>query len=293
MNLKEKCKSCLANKQIESVADKDEKKREEYAEFVRDIIARESDKKCTPWIIGQLNDKYDELFPNERSFREYNKSFNMLVLKIENEIEERILNSEDPIMMAIKYAASGNYIDYSQSYEISGDGLLKVMDKVLDQKVDEVSLNKFKNDLDKAKKLAYLTDNCGEVVLDKVFVKVLKKLYPELDITVIVRGKEAGNDATMDDVVEIGLDKITKCIGNGTNMPGTVFESINDESKEALKNADVVIAKGLGNFEGLYGESPLNPYFIFLCKCDMFTELFGLEMFSLVFSKEEDIKTKY
>jgi len=55
------------------------------------------------------------------------------------------------------------------------------------------------------------------------------------------------------------------------------------------KNADVIISKGQGNFESLYGEG-VNPYFIFLCKCELFVRRFQLKQYESVFMKEERIK---
>ena len=63
----------------------------------------------------------------------------------------------------------------------------------------------------------YITDNCGEIVLDKLVIKVLKSYYPDLDITVIVRGFPVVNDATMEDALETGLADVVTVIGNGSD----------------------------------------------------------------------------
>ena len=95
-----------------------------------------------------------------------------------------------------------------------------------------------------AEKLVYLTDNCGEIVLDKVFIKHIKAAYPQLQITVVVRGRNVINDATMEDAEEGGLTDIVPCIGNGTGAPGTVRKSLSAEAKQVIMDADVVISKG-------------------------------------------------
>ena len=74
-------------------------------------------------------------------------------------------------------------------------------------------------------------------------------------------------------------------------MPGTVMKELSGEARDALLGADVVIAKGQGNFESLFG-SGLNPYYLFLCKCELFVRRFGLPQYASVFAKEEDIEIR-
>ena len=163
--------------------------------------------------------------------------------------------------------------------------LQTILDRAKDEKVSREIYRSFREDLDRARTLVYLTDNCGEIVLDKLFIKLLKERYENLQITVIVRGKDVINDATMEDAEEVGLTDLVTCIGNGSDAPGTVLEEISEEARRHILQADVIISKGQGNFESLAG-CGLHPYFLFLCKCDLFTERFGLERFSSVFMKE-------
>ena len=104
-------------------------------------------------------------------------------------------------------------------------------------------------------------------------------LYPELEIKVIVRGAPVLNDVTKEDVDQVGLSDLVTIIENGTAIAGTCMEEINEESRTAMEEADVILSKGQGNFETLIG-CGLNVYYIFLCKCDMFAEKFQVEKFS-------------
>jgi hypothetical protein len=71
-------------------------------------------------------------------------------------------------------------------------------------------------------------------------------------------------------------------IENGTDIPGTQLDEINIKSKAVIDNADLILAKGQGNFETLFG-CDKNIYYIFLCKCDLFTKRFNIEKFKGVF----------
>ena len=102
----------------------------------------------------------------------------------------------------------------------------------------------------------------------------------------MVRGGIASNDATMEEAEEIGLTNVVPVIGNGVAIMGTVKEQLSEEAKEKIQNADIIIAKGMGNFESMYQEG-MNPYYLLLCKCELYKEIFGVEMFQPIFCKEE------
>ena len=136
--------------------------------------------------------------------------------------------------------------------------------------------------------MAYITDNAGEIVLDKVFVEILKTLYPELEIGVIVRGTPVLNDATFMDAEDVGLTKIVEVISNGTDVPGTPLDEVSETALKWIESADLCIAKGQGNFETLRGCGK-NIYYLFLCKCELFVRKFGVERFTPVLSNETRI----
>ena len=71
----------------------------------------------------------------------------------------------------------------------------------------------------------------------------------------------------------------------------TVKEQLSKEARKQLDSADVIIAKGMGNFESMYQEG-INPYYLFLCKCDLFTRRFGVKLFDPIFCKEERLDIK-
>ncbi len=119
-------------------------------------------------------------------------------------------------------------------------------------------------ELGKAKKLLYLTDNCGEIVI--------KERYPQLSVTVMVRGKAVINDATEEDAIQVGMTEITRVVNNGTGIAGTCLEQMPEVPFQEVDEADVIIAKGHGNYETLRG-CDRNVFYLFLCKCEMFGKI--------------------
>ena len=204
-------------------------------------------------------------------------------------VEEKIRTSADPLETALLYARIGNYIDFAALENVSQETMLKLLENENQEPLSQTEYANFQTDLSTAKTLVYLTDNCGEIVLDKLAVKILKEKYPQLNITVIVRGYPVVNDATMEDAEEIGLTDIVKVTGNGSNVGGTWFPGLSNEARTLLEQADVILAKGQGNFETM-NDCGLNVYYLFLCKCDLFQRRFHAKALQGMFLNERRIQ---
>lgn len=219
------------------------------------------------------------------------KAFNQVMLEKENQIKKQIRQSGDSLLSALQYAMAGNFIDMHAVNDIRPEDLDRVLNSAPTLTVDETLYRAFRKELSHAKSMVYLHDNAGEIVMDKLFLKVIKSLYPDLVVTSVVRGMPVVNDATMQDAEKIGLCDIVGVIENGTDIPGTQLDCVNAQTLKAINNANIIISKGQGNFETLYGCGK-NIYYIFLCKCDLFVKRFGLPRFSGVFANENSLKFK-
>lgn len=287
MKLNPFCMCCALNKQEQKIRHyPDMEKKTEYMKKVMALMVNTEEKDCAPSLSVDIQKLYSSFWncPME-DFTEIKKEFNQLMLNMEVSIEDKIRKSNDPLEKALLYARIGNYIDFAALSNVDQSTVITLLDEKSSEALDEKEYKNFLHDLSSAKKLVYLTDNCGEVVLDKMAVKILKEQYPNLDITVIVRGYPVVNDATMEDAEEIGLTDLVKVIGNGSNVGGTWIPGINSESRELLYNADLIIAKGQGNFETL-NDCGLNIYYLFLCKCDLFQRRFHAENLQGMFLNE-------
>lgn len=287
MKLNPFCMCCALNKQEQKIRHyPDMEKKTEYMKKVMALMANTEEKDCSPSLSVDIQKLYSSFWncPME-DFTEIKKEFNQLMLNMEVSIEDKIRKSNDPLEKALLYARIGNYIDFAALSNVDQSTVITLLDEKSSEALDEKEYKNFLHDLSSAKKLVYLTDNCGEVVLDKMAVKILKEQYPNLDITVIVRGYSVVNDATMEDAEEIGLTDLVNVIGNGSNIGGTWIPGISSESRELLYNADLIIAKGQGNFETL-NDCGLNIYYLFLCKCDLFQRRFHAENLQGMFLNE-------
>ena len=289
MKLSAYCMFCLVQRQEENIRhNKDENLKSEYMREVLRIIASSPGNVTAPVVVADINRLHQKYFGAAYSFDQLKEEYNKLMLKEEKWIHNVIKTSEDTLLTAIKFARAGNYIDFGAMGSIDSNKLKSLLASAKEEELSITEYNTFKNDLQSAKRLVYLTDNCGEIVLDKLLITIMKELYPSLDVTVIVRGKPVINDATLEDARITGLTSITTVIGNGTQIAGTQLDVVSEEAGRIIASADVIISKGQGNFETLHG-CGRNIYYLFLCKCDWFVNRFGLERYKGVFINERNV----
>ncbi|MDR1975412.1 MAG: ARMT1-like domain-containing protein [Campylobacteraceae bacterium] len=181
------------------------------------------------------------------------------------ECEELLKNSKEPLLCAAKIAVAGNVMDLASkiSYDLKDE--LKNITR-LKFEIDDFSL--LKTALESAREVVYICDNAGEEIFDKLFIRTIKELYPLTNIYYLTRGKPIINDITYEEALESGLDECAKVLDSGVPTPGFVYEMARAESQERFKSADVIIAKGMGNFECMSEDKYGNIFYLFKVKCE-------------------------
>lgn len=170
-------------------------------------------------------------------------------------LESYIRNSDDKLLSAIRIAIAGNVVDFgiSKKYNLESE-----LHKIMNQKFGVFDYDIFKNNLDVAKSVLFIGDNAGESVFDRILIEQLG-----VPVTYVVRGIPIINDVTVKDAIDSGIDKVSEIISSGTTAPGTILELCTDDFVEKFENADMIISKGQGNYEGL---SNVNRQVFFLLK---------------------------
>jgi len=289
MKVSAECMHCLVKRQADNIKKyPDEEKKAEYLGKVLGIIANGAAEEPAPVLLSHIGRLHEAYFGKPFSFEELKKGYNAMMLGKEAEIRERIAEAVAPLALALRFAQIGNFIDFGAMDSVDDAKLMEFLEQAETLPLSENTYQTFSDDLKRAKKLVYMTDNCGEVVLDKLLMETIAEKFPHVECTIIVRGEPVLNDATMEDALQVGIDACGKVIPNGTNIAGTYIPWVSAEAKMALEEADILISKGQGNFESLHG-CGLNIYYLFLCKCQWFMERFGLPQFSGVFINEKDL----
>ena len=280
------CVSCMLNSRINQFPqDAPEEKKVEYMTRVFKELGKMKDAQGPVLATRNIVKLQAEMFGKHQDYSELKSKFNQFVMEkvpfLKNEIEK----ADDSFKRAIQYGIVGNYIDFAVMEHVDENQLEQLFAEASNYVLDEAVYRAMKQDVCNAKKIVYLLDNCGEVVIDQLIIEVIQRLNPRAEITAIVRGEEVMNDATMEDAEQVGLNDLVKVIGNGSDILGTCLQYVSEEARTVIEEADVILSKGQGNFETLQGYDK-NIYYIFLCKCEMIAEMFGVPKFSPMLVKE-------
>lgn len=288
MRLNSMCIRCLVDKQQARVVKfKDEDKNASYMKEIAKIIGESDDEASSAYLVYLFNQVYRRYFGEVKDYSEIKKEYNSYVLALEDELYREILKAEDPLAQSIIYARIGNYIDFGAMQHVEKKTFLGLFQDEEKNRLDQNAYEDFLRDCGGGKNFLLLADNCGEIVLDKLFLKELKKRFPHLELYVMVRGEEVLNDATIADAEAVGICGAAKVISNGNGIGGTVENMLSEEARQILDQADIILAKGQANFETLNG-CGRNIYYSFLCKCDWFSGRFGVEKNTGMFIREMD-----
>ncbi len=289
MELCASCIRCVMDKQEERVRGVGtDSQQSAYLRGVAGVIAQAEASDAAPVLVERINRVYQEIFGPAEDYADIKKEFNALMLSLLPQMREKTeaKEAEERLHAAMLYARAANYIDFGMAGSVEKETLLALLERAAGEELDGETWQAFLSDLEKARSLVYVTDNCGEVVCDRLVIEELSRSFPHLAVTVLVRGREALNDATREDAAQVGLDRIARIMDNGCGVAGTPLEYISGEARQLLESADVILSKGQGNFETMHG-CGLNIYYSFLCKCDWFQKRFGMEKNRGVFITEK------
>ena len=280
MRLNPECIPCLLGNQLERYPkDIDNSKKIAYMQAILRVIADASDSMSAPMIMREITKIQRQMFGNEMDYSEIKRHFNQLMLEKEMDVQEEIDASEDQLKLAIQFAIIGNFIDFGAMKSVNEQKLEEFLHSARVISVNEEEYISLRKDILDAKKITYLTDNCGEIVMDKLLIHVIQKMNPDANLTVLVRGEQVLNDATLEDAVQVGLTEMADVRGNGSDIAGTCIEELSEEARKIIYDSDVILAKGQGNFETMQ-MCGLNVYYIFMCKCEMFARKFQVPRFT-------------
>jgi hypothetical protein len=185
----------------------------------------------------------------------------------------QVASSGDPLDAALRVAAAGNVIDLGALAEV--DDLGAALERAVTVEHRRWDVEPLRERLAAARTLLLVGDNAGETVFDRVLLEVVGELYPEVERFVSVRGGPTINDATARDAEAAGLDRVATVVSTGVDLPGLVPERSSDEMRRLLEEADVVVAKGQGNYETLSGAGR-ELFFILAVKCGVISEALRL-----------------
>lgn len=206
---------------------------------------------------------------------------NEFALSLVDRCRGHLASSPDPLATAIRLAAAGNIIDFGihGAVTVGLDWVEASMAHALEAPLDPAVLDRFRLCAASARRILYLADNAGELAFDRLLIEQL----PKGTVTVAVKGGPILNDALLEDARVVGIDEVATVIDNGARIPGTWLPDCSPEFREHFAAADLVIAKGQGNFETL-SETSREIFFLLKVKCAMVSRHLATPVGTILFT---------
>lgn len=217
-----------------------------------------------PQIASSVFDIVKEHIGDKDLYLAEKLNSNHYMLGLEAELRQIIANGEHPFITGLQLAIAGNIIDFGAKHDFSDEVIHNEIAEVLNEQLPIDEVEALSNAIEKADKILYLGDNAGEIVFDKLFIEQL----PMNKITFVVRGAPVINDALLADAKMVGMNNIVPVVDNGSAMPGTVLSDCSEAFNKLFNNADLIIAKGQGNYETL-SQHRSNIFFLLKVKCEI------------------------
>jgi uncharacterized protein with ATP-grasp and redox domains len=264
------CQVKALQQRLEKYEIPEEKRDHVVSEMLKKIAATDLETSFSPEITRNILARLREYSNVEDPYRKEKQEGNRLMLERYDEFREMVSNSKNPFDTALRLAIAGNIIDFGPTNHFDVEGTIE---KVLNSDFATDHSEQLQHEIEKAKTILYLGDNCGEIVLDKLFLETIN--HP--NVFFAVREKPVLNDATEKEAREVGIHQVAKIISNGDDAPSTLLHRMSPRFQEIYKNADLIISKGMGNYEGLMFESDQRLFFLLLIKCPVIGNKIGAE----------------
>lgn len=284
MKINYQCLPCLVNQVVKVSMMIGVEDKEKLYHKVFKYLSSLDFKQTNPEIIGEVFKLIKEQTNNEDPYYNIRKYFNIMFLNQEIEFEKSINESKDEFVSAIKYAVIANIVDFSPIKNKRPENIFQHFNELKQQPLTIDHHLQLLKDINKSKKLLYLGDNCGEICLDKILIKKIKKINPELNIYFATRGAPVVNDSIEEDAYLVGINKYATIINNGDYSLGTVLNKTSLEFNQIYQQADIIISKGQANFESLNEENK-NIYFLLITKCDVIANYLNTDINKLICMK--------
>jgi len=216
----------------------------------------------------------------EDPYREIKERHIKEALALYPRLKDWVVNSPDRLLAALKTAAAGNILDIFIDVDVQAEEV----EGILKQEFALCALEEFRRQLARSNDIQILADNAGETVFDRILIEELGKKK----VFYAVKESPIANDATLRDARESGLEEVATLLSAGCSAAGTLLDDCTEEFRRLFAEADLVIAKGMGNYEAL-SRSPRPVFFLLKAKCQPVADDIGVSLGDLVFARREDM----
>jgi uncharacterized protein with ATP-grasp and redox domains len=235
-----------------------------HEQVMREVLhwAEEMDLTQSPPVMAQrIHRRLRQVTGIDDPYQAAKVQQNRIAIGLLPALRAEVQSSGSPLIAAARVAIAGNMIDMGVNGNITEVDVHQALRQALSGPFF-FEQERFRQAINQARSILYLADNAGEIAFDRLLIE---QISPDR-VTLVVRGAPVINDATLVDAQMVGLDEIVEVIDNGSDAPGTLLNDCSPEFRRRFAEADLILAKGQGNFESLSNHSGV-LFFLFKVKC--------------------------
>lgn len=282
------CLPCLMNQALRATraATDDEEIQRQVVNAVSGLIPELSLGLKPPEIAQRGYRLISQITGNNDPFHQAKVEANRTALALWPRLKQLVKQSADGLFTACRLAILANSIDLGPNFEHGG------IEAIIDEATTcslPLAVNNYdqlRSSLKNSRSLLYLGDNAGEIVFDRLLIEEIHRIK-KLETYFVVREKPVINDVTVDDAQAVGIERVARVVSNGSDAPATILSQCSAELQRLYRSADIIIAKGQGNYESLEGE-PGNIFFLLRAKCPLIAELLGVSVGDCVLKRSKN-----
>ncbi len=218
-------------------------------------------------IATRLHRKTYEILGSDDPYYDMKKQANSVSLSLLPEARRFVESSENRFLAAAIAAVAGNVLDFGiRTGTMMPEQLAENFSSMLEEGLGHDDTRKIMEYIKPGSKVLYFTDNCGEIVFDKLLMREIRARGAHL--TLVVKGKPMLSDAIMEDVRELDMDREADTVmTTGSDAVGIDLNDMPTELEGALNTCDIIIAKGMANYEAFSGSDYRPIAYMMKTKC--------------------------
>jgi hypothetical protein len=281
MKIEETCITCIINQSVK-VADAIEAEAtlaHKLTSTVEQMSYGFSREDTPPEIASYVYEKMAEIANKEDLYAQQKEHATQQARSFVPFLEKKIASSQEKLLTATKIAVAGNVIDLAAEVEFD---LTEELEKIFHTEFAINDVEKLDTQLQKASSVVVLGDNVGEHIFDYMYIQTLQELYPNVKFHYFVRGCPIINDVTLKEAKEAGFDTLCHLVDSGVNTPGFAYTRATKEAQQLFDSADVVISKGMGNYECLSPTHREKICFLLKVKCSVVAASLGKNLGDII-----------
>ena len=238
-----------------------------------------------PELSREVHKIIRDITGSKDPYKKVKDKSNELAKKDYSYLKKLVIESDDPLLMAIKLSIVGNVIDFGTTNRFNVNDMI---DNAIKQEFDTSSYPQFKRALEQSETILFIADNTGEIFFDRLLLEEFAKKQKK--ITYVVKANPIINDALTGDAEFAGIDKLATTIegdsGQKLSSPGMILSYASDNFLEIFESSDLVLSKGQGNYEGL-SDVDREVFFMLVVKCPLVAQDISSEVGKLILKVKE------